>query len=414
MKRLETLRALLYRGLLIVSLVLPCAASSFKIIHKFQGPDGGAPVADLIADAAGNLYGTAETGGNAEGLPCSFNTCGLVYELTPSASGEWSEKIVYKFSGPDGYAPMAGLIFDHTGNLYGTTASGGTYGAGTVFELSPNTDGSWSETVLHSFDWEGEQDGAEPNVDLIFDNAGNLYGTTYAGGPKDYGIVFKLLPNGDGTWSEKIIHNFESLSGGANPLGGLTMDAAGNLYGTAPSGGIFHDFSGLVYKLAPDADDKYIFSVLYEFCQLPGCHDGAEPISKLTFDGSGNLFGTTLGGGRKRGVIFELTPQVDGSWSFSVFHAFAGNPAAFPQTAVTFDTSGSIYGATLNPDTGSVYRMALQADGSWQGSQLHAFGGEPAYNPTSNLLLLNGKIYGTTLLCGTSAECHGTVYEITP
>src|ERR1019366_934096 len=212
-----------------------------KVLYSFihNGTDGGFPQAGLIFDAAGNLYGTTSEGGTSSS--CSGG-CGTVFELTPTAGGGWTEKVLHNFNsnGTDGANPYAGLIFDAAGNLYGTTTVGGTYYYGTVFELTPTAGGGWTEKVLHSFNYNGT-DGNNPQASLTIDAAGNLYGTTSGGGTYgNYkGTVFELTPAAGGDWTETVLHNFVGPDGAA-PLAGLIFDAAGNLYGTTSGGGTYY------------------------------------------------------------------------------------------------------------------------------------------------------------------------------
>jgi uncharacterized repeat protein (TIGR03803 family) len=202
-------------------------------------------LAGLIFDGAGNLYGTTLQGGT--------HGFGTVFELIPGSNGSWSEKVLHSFNndGQDGFALWAGLTLDAAGNLYGTTYSGGTHDAGTVFELTPGTDGLWNEKVLHSFD---NTDGNGPSGGVILDPAGNLYGTTFLGGALSYGTVFKLIRGTNGLWSERVLHSFLSGTDGANPQAGLIRDTAGHLYGTTLQGG-GHGCSGTgcgtVFKVTP-------------------------------------------------------------------------------------------------------------------------------------------------------------------
>jgi uncharacterized repeat protein (TIGR03803 family) len=202
-------------------------AATETVLHSFHPeiPDGVYLYAGLIFDHAGNLYGTTQQGGTY-----GFGT---VFELTSRAGGGWTENVLYSFgaNGTDGVEPYAGLIFDDAGNLYGTTFVGGTYNGGTVFELTPQAGGGWTEKVLHSFG--NGTDGFQPYAGLIFDGTGNLYGTTYGGA----GAVFELTPQAGGGWTEKVLHRFNSNgTDGYLPLGGLILDAAGNLYGTTQHG----------------------------------------------------------------------------------------------------------------------------------------------------------------------------------
>src|SRR5208282_2173298 len=204
------------------------------------GSDGGFPDANVIFDAAGNLYSTTQSGG-------AFGH-GTVFRLTPSTGGGWTESVLYSFAGgSDGSEPFTGLIFDSAGNLYGTTAYGGSSGVGTVYELSPISGGAWQETIVHNFNYSAT-DGAYPVGGLTIDAAGNLYGLTSSGGSGGYGIAYEFSPSGGGTWAEAILYNFGFTVSGTFPVGNVIFDAAGNLYGaTAESGtaGL-----GLVFELS--------------------------------------------------------------------------------------------------------------------------------------------------------------------
>jgi uncharacterized repeat protein (TIGR03803 family) len=212
-----------------------------------NGHDGQAPESGVVMDAAGNLYGTTYQGGT--NCP-SLGGCGIVYELSPGQGGNWTETVLHNFNLNDGFHPWATMIMDASGNLYGTTEQGGTncapFGCGTVFELSPG-DGGWIETVLHSFN-NDLVDGYSPLAPLIWDSNGNLYGTTLEGGSQYYGVVFELSPRGD-SWKETILHKFNNLDNGVGIFGAVVMDRAGNLYGTTGYGGIY-DY-GVAFELTP-------------------------------------------------------------------------------------------------------------------------------------------------------------------
>ena len=258
----------------------------------------------MTFDASGNLYGTGAWGCGTPGISC-------VFEMTPGNNG-WSFNQLYQLSGPAGWYPSGTTpIFDAKGNIYATTAFGGKqgcspygngcYGLGVAFELTPNGDGSWSEKVLHTF--KGGKDGESPTCALVFDAAGNLYGTTFAGGTYGYGNVFMLTPNPDGTWTEKVLHQFTGGNDGGTPAGGAIFDAAGNLYGTAWKGGAFG--FGVVFKLKSRPTGGWKYELLHSFHNKPG----AYPWSGLVFDAAGNLYGTTQGDGRKTfGSVFEIVP----------------------------------------------------------------------------------------------------------
>ena len=278
-----------------------------SVLYSFTGGADGSGPSGVIFDAAGNLYGTTWNGGRTS---CG-NGCGVVFKLAPTSSG-WNESVLYSF-GPDGQNSNADLIFDNLGNLYGVTWYGGTYGWGTVFRLAPKSDGSWTESGLYQF--KGDKDGAHPRARLIFDSAGNLYGTTGNAYTSGYGIVFELVPNSNGTWTKRTLHQFTGGKDGTNPDGDLVFDSAGNLYGTTPFGGA--DGYGVVFKLTPTSTGRWKYHVLHAFKDSPG----AYPYAGLVFDGVGTLYGTTMGGvvpadrrNQERdstktfGSVFEITP----------------------------------------------------------------------------------------------------------
>ena len=266
------------------------------VLHSFGSSAEGAayPLSSLVLDATGNLYGTTFGGGT---YYCSaiHAGCGTVFELTPTAGGVWKETVLHSFGGGnDGYYLDAGVILDAAGNLYGTTNFGGgndcqnaqDYGCGIVFELSPNGVGRWTETVLHDFENNGT-DGSGPDTALTMDAAGNLYGTTSAGGTSTYGTVFELTPAGNGSWLETVLHNFSGPPDGASPFSPLLFDAAGNLYGTTQSGGIAGVDWGTAFELSPDGRGGWTETSLYGFCAENDCTDGSIPVGSLVLDAAG-------------------------------------------------------------------------------------------------------------------------------
>jgi uncharacterized repeat protein (TIGR03803 family) len=264
------------------------------VVDRFEGGnDGEFPYSELTEDQSGNLYGTC-----IEGRSWGFGT---VFQLTLS-NGIWVENTLYAFQGlSDGKipSPYAGLIFDSSGNLYGTTLYGSN-GYGSVYELSPSN-GGWALTTLYGF---SGNDGNQPYGGVTFDNAGHLYGTTYWGGSYNYGVVFELTPNPNGSWMYTSLYDF---TGGGNGVGGpvatLAWDAAGNLYGTTQKDGAYG--AGNVFKLAP-SNGGWVYTDLYDFT---GGNDGAFPYSKLVLDVNGNLYGTTYQGGTyNQGVVWQITP----------------------------------------------------------------------------------------------------------
>jgi uncharacterized repeat protein (TIGR03803 family) len=282
---------------------------------------------------------------------------GTVFELSPTSSGSWTETVLYNFSGTgsDGLAPEAGLVFDALGNLYGTTVEGGDYGFGTVFELSPLLGGGWSETTLHSFNLNGT-DGVKPYAGLTFDAAGNLYGTTADGGDGtgctyNCGIVFKLTPSEGGTWAETILHSFTgSGTGGYAPVSsGVIFDSIGNLYGTTSLGGTYG--GGTAFELSPTKGGAWEVKWLHGFGG--NYDDGWAPITGVIFDTYGNLYGTTVGAGTVGGTVFELSPATGGKWSEKVVHSFKASDDADEPTGLTLAPGGYIYGTSTYGGSGS-------------------------------------------------------------
>jgi len=270
--------------------------------------------------------------------------------------------VLYSFGKqPDGNSPQANLVFDGSGNLYGTATEGGIYGEGTVFKLTPNK-GQWTETVLYSFcQLQNCVDGATPRSGLVLDAAGNLYGTTSAGGAYSGsvgGVVFELTPHPGGTWTEAVLHSFGNGKDGAGIfISGLVFDSAGNLYGTTSGGGttsrsICPDGCGAVFELSPGPNGQWTEKVLYEFCSQADCADGSQPLGGVTLDSSGNLYGTTNLGGTPAqhlyGTVFELSPGEAGQWVETVLYMFQGGTTdgTNPQAGVILDKSGNLYGTT--------------------------------------------------------------------
>lgn len=323
------------------------------MLHTFGGVgDGVEPLGGLIFDAAGNLYGTTANGGSG---PCN-GRCGTVFELSPLIGGSWSEKILYSFAdGEDGVEPISSLVFDASGNLYGTTVSGGAHRYGTVFQLRPDANGSWSERVLHSFGGSAK-DGLSPECNLIFDAAGNLYGTTLAGGADNGGIVFELSPASSGAWIEKGIHTFGAGYDGNGPIGGLSLDAEGNLYGATDGSGN----DGTIFELSPTLSGGWTERILCDFKAFSG---GGGPDGNLVFDAAGNLYGETYAGGlpgcvhgQGCGTAFKLSPTEEGGWKETVLDSFSvGVDGGLPLGVVVRDSAGNLYGTTFGESGGAAY-----------------------------------------------------------
>jgi uncharacterized repeat protein (TIGR03803 family) len=399
------------------------AQGNYKILHRFSGDDGIHPWGSLIFDAGGNLYGTTYQGGAFGG--------GAVYELSPLSGGGWKESVIYSFTGgADGFNPVAGLTFDQVGNLYGTTINGGTAGFGNVFKLAPNSNGTWTESVLYSFcSMTNCTDGYLPAAGLIFDKAGNLYSTTVGGGAIGSGTVFELMPRQDGSWAESVLYSFAGSSDGGEPMAALTFDPTGNLYGTAEYGGNSGCMGGLncgvVFMLTPDGNGHWKQKVLHEFS---GGSDGANPLAGLSFDAAGNLYGTTAyggdfacEGGNNCGVAFMLKPVAGGSWKEKVLHEFTGgSDGAVPYAGLTPDGKGSFYGAAdiggnlkvcNRVGCGVVFKLTPDSNGRWKQTVLHRFADKPGALPIVNLILDPARnLYGTT----SGHTGLGSVFEITP
>jgi len=366
------------------------AGGKYKVLHAFKGGlDGGGIYAPVAFDSEGNLYGTT-WGSGAHGD-------GTIFKLTPSANGRWAKEVLYNFCAlshcSDGALPLAGLTLDAAGDLYGTAGGGiqnsgvafelspptedqpsgwsfqviydsgsdgllldtagnlygawgpGKYGKGDVFELSPGSNG-WTETYLYSFCPTSCLDGDEPTSPLTWDASGNLYGATEGGGKGNLGVVFQLEHTSSG-WKEHVLHNFPtSPTDGYDPDGGLTLDQKGNVYGTASQGG--SKGNGTVFQLTRGADGRWKETILYNFPHAFNNGGGAD--AGVIFDRAGNLYGTTPGGGDPNcqcGVVFKMTPDAKGEWTYTVLHRFTGADGFDPEASLTLDSKGNIYGTTV-------------------------------------------------------------------
>jgi len=410
----------------------------------------------VVFDKAGNLYGATTDGGSSS---CqSIVQCGTVYQLTPPVQkgDTWIETVLYIFKGNasnDGATPAGGLVIDSAGNLYGTTAYGGTgncvllgtkMGCGAVFELSPpmQKGGAWTETVLYSFP--SSTQGYLPRGDLVFDSAGNLYGATQFGGGKGNscdsfyqycGEVFKLSPpkQKGGAWAEKVLHSFAGGTDGAEPNGGLVLDSTGALYGTTfyggsekgeCHGGVGGVGCGTVFALVPPVrrNEPWTEKELYRFHG----QDGATPAAGAVFGRNGDLYGTAYAGATSgNGVTFELSPPKGGNgpWKETVLYRFSsGSDGGNPAGGLVFDARVNLYGAASAGEfSGNVFEMkpSRRQEGGWTFDVLYSFAGPPdGAIPMANLVLdSNGNIYSTTQKGGKGA-CYpygcGTAFEMTP
>lgn len=259
-----------------------------SVLYRFAGgSDGAYPIGQLLFDPSGDIYGTS-----ADYL--QLGSLGTVFELTIFGDG-WVKNDAVRFRGSDGQYPVAGVIFGQDGDLYGTTYYGGANGYGVVYQLSPPQD--QTEKVLYSF--QNGSDGSAVAAGLVFDNAGNLYGATTTGGSGGGGTVFELMPS-NGHWTLSVLVSF---TGSGGPSSSLVMDSASNLYGTTVDDGAHG--AGNVFKLT-SSGGGWTYMDLYDFT---GGSDGGNPFGSLVLDASGNLYGTTeAGGANGDGVIFEITP----------------------------------------------------------------------------------------------------------
>jgi uncharacterized repeat protein (TIGR03803 family) len=387
------------------------AQSTYKVLHAFKGGnDGSRPVGGVIFDPAGNLYGTTNLGG-------AYGD-GTVFKLTPNSDGRWTKTTIHNFRGKDGANPNnVELVIDAEGNLYGTTSTGGRgncngEGCGLVFELTPTRVGiGWQERVLHFF---SGNVGVSPQCSLVFDSAGNLYGTTsdWSGGFTGPGTVFKLTPNPDGSWTKTTFFTFDGTDG-ENPSDGMVFDPAGNLYGATDWGGGNGD--GVVYQLTPNGDGTWSENVLYSFL---GGENGYRAQVRPVRDSSGNLYGQTTFGGLGYGLIWRVAPNGDGSWTESTLYTFkGGRDGADPWgTSLGLDAAGNLWGTTNEGGKygcGVLFKLTPTAQGPWTESVVHAFAGDPACGSYTDVLFdAAGNIYGTSSGDGTTT--FGSVFEVTP
>ncbi len=373
----------------------PALAQTESVLYSFTGtPDGASPTSRLTFHN-GNLYGTTKLGG--------LYGNGSVFELSPNGTGGWTHTLLYSFcpaapSCTDGENPTFSYVtFDSAGNLYGTAYAGGSSGNGVVFELKPSGN-SWTETVLYSF--ANSPDGANPINGLIMDSAGNLYGTTYAGGAAGgNGTVFEMSPSG-AVWTEQPLYAINSNGSG------LTMDSAGNIYGTT--------FSS-AFELVSNGKGGFNLATIFSFNPANAKIQGSNPMGTLAFDSAGNLWGTTLAGGANGfGVLYKLVKGTNG-WSQSVLGSFSAHTGENPYAGVVFDNAGNIYGTTSYAGFyggGTVYEL-VKSGKTYAPRIVFSFNGEDGGEPLSSLIVDNaGYLYGTTVVGGTTG--NGAVVEVNP
>ncbi len=375
MKFLAAISKPLALAMLAVLLAPGAWAAGKGKAYAFKGPpDGQQPNSGLVEDGAGNFYGVTSVGG--------VNGFGAVFQLSPTSGGSWTESIIFNdftSSNGGGYLPVGNLVLDGAGNLYGATSGGGSpsCNCGTVFELVHGQTG-WSLKTLYAF--QGDLDGRIPRQGVVFDSRGNLYGTTeFAGGSNCNGVgcgtVFELTPNQDGSWTESTVYDFQGGEDGSYP-NSLVFDAAGNLYGTTGSGG----------------------SIMW--CSGYGC-----------------------------GTVFELTEGVDG-WAESILYKFTdGLDGGYPSGNVIFDDEGNLYGEAGSGGSfscpgsgcGLIFKLTPVGGGLWEESSAHTFrglDGKGGWGPGGGLTFDSaGNIYGTTG-SGGDGGCGGfgcgTIFKLAP
>lgn len=329
---------------------------TFNILHGFNENEGYSPAGRPFRAQDGTLYGTTQYGGPSN--------AGTFYHLTPPPTFprtplySWNETILYEFTSNIGGFPTGDLAFDQQGNAYGTTTIDGGIGTsgGSVYELIRDGD-DWTPSRLYAFT--GGLDGSNPQGGVVFDLSGNLWGTTPSGGQYQYGTVFELVPNGSG-WTENTIHQFNPTTDGGAPTAGLILDAEGNLYGDTKCCGT--GGSGTAFEITdPGLSFELLFSFDFPGLDSPNC----GPWRKLTMDTQGNLYGTTACGGvNGDGSVFELTLS-NGGWTYTSLHDFDGSDGSHPESTVTFDASGNLYGTTYaggpgNCNCGVVWELSPQ------------------------------------------------------
>ena len=403
-------------GILAMLCALAVASSSAaqvsneKVIYSFSA----APDGNLPESGL-----TFDVNGNLYGTTVIGGSYGLgtVFELKHTANG-WTEAILYSFTGHgDGVWPSSSVIFDKAGNLYGTTCSYIDYcGYGNVFMLTPDSHGGWTETVLYSFT--GGDDGFNPQSDLVFDAQGNLFGTTVT-------TVFELVPQANGTWKEVTLHHFSKvLFNGWGPFSGVVLDTSGNVWGTTQAGGVGNcewtgSGCGVVYELSAGSDGKWKETVIYDFPRGGG--RGVNPAAGFLLGKDGELFGTTLGGGDGMGTVFELTQSQTG-WEQHVLYRFYGYPdGELPLGRLEMTSAGTLFGTTVYGGEygyGTVFEVGPPKANGGRETVLHSFaaGSDGAYPFTGVISDLQGHLYGTTWKGGSTACADGgcgTVFEIT-
>lgn len=367
-------------------------------LHSFSdGKNGGNPFGPLIADQSGNIYGTTELGGTSG--------YGVAFELSQNNDGSWSDTTLHRFRGSDGSYPQPGLTMDAQGNLYGATFSGGDQSGGVAFELSPTGKSGWSFSIVNQFGGQNSGIGSNPNGNLAFDSNGNIYGTTQLGGatvcagfPGPCGVVYELTPARGGGWTETVLYSFGGPPDGAFPYSPLTLDGAGNLYGTTSEGGTgkCNDGEGhvigcgTVFELSP-SKSGWSEIILYNF----SAHEQGGPGSPLVFASDGSLYSTAgydifqlklSGGTLKKSTIYEFNEGIAGT---------------IPSGGVVFDSAGNLFGTTASSGLegySTVFKLSPPSSGMWTEKTLAHFGkGFNSNQPRGGVLIgTSSTLYGAT------------------
>jgi uncharacterized repeat protein (TIGR03803 family) len=398
------LRAVAATAVFALSLATVTAATT-NVIFSFEGGNGEYADTDLETDSAGNIYGTTVLGGDFGG--------GTVFQLSPTTNG-WVHTVLYSFTGgADGGEPYKGVTVDRDGNLYGTAVTGGSGscegGCGVAYKLT-NSAGTWTQTVIHAFT--GGDDGSGPGARLTVDGSGNVYGMAPTGGAYGSGTIYKIH-QGHGAWNLKVIHAFTGGADGSTGSAGRMILRNGRLYGAATVGGTYG--SGVIFELAPRAIGEWGFRAIYSFRGQP---DGSFPYGALLFDGSGNIYGTTYyGGANNIGAVYKLSPRHLGEWNENVLYSFQeGTDGNSPISNLVFGGGGNLYGTTSEGGLGSgtIFKLSHGIGGQWTETVVHPFQGPPdgAFSYNGMVVDRFGNFYGATVHGGDDDD--GSIYKFTP